>query len=112
MPIKQFLNKYLRLTTLSELNEVVNYFVSILKQDDREFVLCNICEHEKACNGRKCEEFCEGDEVINVKTNTAEQFHWTCMDFDYGDCPVMEEHCSKCLERNYQNFKWKGVRHG
>lgn len=109
MSIKTFLNECLGLTTVAELNEITEYFISILKRGDSDFSLCDICQHQKPCVGRSCKEFCEGDEVINSVTNEVEKFHWTCMDFDYGDCPMMETHCSGCLGDYYANFEWEGL---
>jgi hypothetical protein len=70
---------------------------------------CQYCKYDTPCKGDKCECFIEGvgmtdeqDKYYNIK--------WTCMDFNYGECPMLENTpCNECVQNDFGHFEWKGV---
>lgn len=89
---------------------VENYFVDILKHYNSDFVLCDICARCVKCEGKKCESYCEGNEAISGETGETIPWHWTCEDLDYGDCMAREKFCYKCIDLDYKNFEWCGIK--
>ncbi len=89
-----------------ELTPEVAYFIDRLKISSYD--MCTICTHYLPCKGRKCPHFVEGNEgYLNGKLV---KFHWTCEDCDYGDCVVREKFCKGCIEDDFKNFEWEGVK--
>lgn len=56
---------------------------------------CKLCANYKPCPERECPQFVEGNEG-EINGHKLE-FKWTCMDFDFGDCPALENTpCHDC----------------
>lgn len=82
-------------------------------KEERDFVIkkycddiCNYCKNRIECKGKDCKEFVEGNQGY-INDNPVD-FHWTCEDFNYGTCPLMEHTpCNRCFERDYDGFQHK-----
>ena len=58
------------------------------------------------CRGRDCPGYIEGDHgEIDGKPI---ECHWSCMDLDWGDCPMMEgSPCKACYNNGFSEFELK-----
>lgn len=67
--------------------------------------ICSYCENHVDCKGKNCKAYIEGEQgFINDKPV---DFHWSCEDFNYGTCPMMENTpCNGCFERDYDGFRY------
>ena len=71
---------------------------------------CKYCLHHKECEGKKCTDYFDGIGMSDEKGNYYNQ-KWTCMDFNWGDCPSLENTpCKDCIKNNFKNFKWDGIK--
>lgn len=71
---------------------------------------CEHCLHnsEVQCNGRQCPQYIEGVGAVDSKDTTKKypDFKWSCLDFEYGDCPYMDHTaCHKCISNDCCNFE-------
>ena len=74
----------------------------ILKSDE----VCNYCKHFKPCDGKSCKQYIEGVGAYN-HTGHKHDWEWSCMDFNYGECPMLENTpCNGCNFKN--NWEWRG----
>lgn len=71
----------------------------------KDICLCDYCIYHVPCKGKNCAEFCEGHKVTDPDGNEVE-FRWTCMDFNFGQCPLLED--TPCNDCNDDNFLWNG----
>ena len=70
---------------------------------------CEHCKHYIKCEGEKCDKYIEGQGALDEKGNKVD-FKWTCMDFNYGDCPKLDATpCYECIKNNLKGFEWKGI---
>lgn len=70
--------------------------------------LCEYCEHNKPCLGEDCEHYICG---IGMKDENGTYYDqkWTCMDFTFGTCAMLENTpCNQCIQNNGSHFTWKG----
>lgn len=66
-------------------------------------VACTVCQHDIKCRGKKCPEFICGDK--GYLDGKPVDFKWTCMDFTFGECPLLENTpCFHCIENDYSGF--------
>ena len=73
--------------------------------------LCSFCAYEHNCEGTKCPHYLEGVGMYDMDTGERFDRKWTCMDFDYGTCPMLENTpCNGCFESVDRNFTWKGYK--
>lgn len=66
--------------------------------------LCDICKNYIKCEKEKCKKYMSGDRgFIN---GSPVMFKWTCEDFDYGTCPILENtKCNGCIENDFYSFQ-------
>lgn len=85
-------------------NKAVDTIFTILESQDA--CICDYCKHFTPCPQRACDYFCEGEGTADGANPT---FRWTCMDFDYGTCPVLEDTpCNGCFDGGCKGFEWIG----
>ena len=66
---------------------------------------CTLCRHYTPCSGRSCPSFCEG---VGDAEGKYPDWHWSCEDFQYGSCPVLENTpCFECIQNGYKGFEWR-----
>jgi hypothetical protein len=71
--------------------------------------VCTFCKHDVFCQGDKCDKYIEGKGATNDKGELVD-WDWTCMDFNYGTCPKLENTpCDGCFENDMSGFEWRGV---
>lgn len=84
-----------------------------LEEDFTELVMlseniCSYCKNNIERKGKGCEKYCEGIGGVDGKFP---DWKWTCMDFDFGTCPLLEgTPCNGCFENNAEGFEWRGNR--
>lgn len=79
-------------------------YIKALKEWDDD--ICKKCKHDHKCEAQKCEgyEFGSRGDVNGKKAN----FLWTCEDFNYGTCRMLEKTpCNGCMENNFSGFELK-----
>lgn len=70
--------------------------------------LCCYCKHHHHCDGERCESYIDG--VGGTIDGTYANFKWSCMDFNYGECPKLENTiCNGCIDSGSVGFEWRGV---
>ena len=87
--------------------EVADYkeFVGNLLVD--RYDVCIFCKHNKSCKGKDCECFDEGDGEIIAPDGVKIASHWTCWEFDYGECDLLRNTpCHGCDFKS--GFEWNG----
>lgn len=73
--------------------------------------ICSYCNNNIECKGKKCEKYCEGKGGYGQDGQHFPDWKWTCMDFDYGTCPLLENTpCNECFDNNCRGFYWRGNR--
>lgn len=64
---------------------------------------CDFCKHYKPCLSKACPEFISG---IGDVSGKYPDLKWTCEDFVFGTCPVLENTpCQNCIQQNSKNFE-------
>ena len=74
---------------------------------------CNYCEYDLPCLEKACDSYVEGIGVYDESGKYID-IKWSCMDFNFGECPKLENTpCHNCLDMgdNFQ-FKWNGTSKG
>lgn len=70
--------------------------------------ICKYCENKIECKGKKCEKYCEGKGGYGQNGQYFADWKWTCEDFDFGTCPLLENTpCNECFENGSKGFKLK-----
>lgn len=93
--------------------QLVRNFEALLK-DFKELMLnpddaCKYCKHHQPCKGEKCEAYIKGIEAWD-HNGCKHDWQWTCMDFNFGECPKLENTpCNGCIKNNMQGFEWRGI---
>ena len=74
----------------------------VMKSED----ICAYCKNNIKCKGRECEKYREGVGDVNGKFP---DWKWTCMDFDFGTCFMLEDTpCNGCFDNDCKGFEWRG----
>lgn len=82
----------------------VENMTAVLKRDSDD--ICAYCKNRIECEGQQCEKYSSG--VGDVDGNYPD-WQWTCMDFDYGTCSLLEDTpCNGCFDDDYKGFEWRG----
>lgn len=69
--------------------------------------ICDYCKHYIKCEGEDCVYFISGTGDAEGKYP---DFKWTCEDFNYGTCQMLESTpCNGCFDNKYKGFDWKGL---
>lgn len=82
--------------SLEELHELVKEITAACL--DAEGIICGNCVHKIPCEKEKCPKYESGTGAMDAKTGRVfPDFKWTCLDFDWGDCPMLENSpCATC----------------
>jgi len=65
--------------------------------------ICKHCKNQIECKSKECEAYVSGVGDIDGKYPTMK---WSCEDFDFGTCPMMEKTpCNGCVDNDYCGFK-------
>lgn len=79
------------------------YIAAIKKCDDDIY---RKCTHYHECEAEECRDYESGTAGYINGSNA--NFHWTCMDFNYGTCPVLENTpCNGCVDNDFSGFELK-----
>ena len=82
----------------------VEDMTAVLKRDSDD--ICAYCKNRIECKSQQCEKYSSG--VGDVDGNYPD-WKWTCMDFDYGTCFLLEDTpCNGCFDDDYKGFEWRG----
>ena len=77
-------------------------FVEVLK-NPHDVDPCDYCKNKIICKSKKCPKYCSGIGDAEGKFPTMK---WTCEDFNFGTCTVMEDTpCNGCIFNNYSGFE-------
>lgn len=69
---------------------------------------CVLCVHNHVCQGEKCPKYEKGVGAVGKDGTEFPDFKWSCMDFDWGTCPMMENTpCNGCDFQNH--WEWRGI---
>lgn len=79
-------------------------YISAIKKMDCD--ICEKCSNYHKCDGEKCPSYSSGrGGYIGDKYH---DFKWTCEDFNYGECAMLENTpCKGCFEHNFSGFLLK-----
>ena len=94
-------------------NKILSREFETLLNDFKEFMLdsdgaCKYCKHNQPCHGKECNLYIEGRGARDHR-GYKHDWEWSCMDFNFGQCPKFEyTPCNGC-GKNMQNFEWRGV---
>jgi hypothetical protein len=76
--------------------------VKIIKETTN-FTACDFCKHFKKCMSKSCSEYVSG---IGDAEGKYPNFKWSCEDFAFGTCPVLEKTpCYNCIQQDFKNFE-------
>lgn len=85
-----------------------------LEEDFTELVIkseniCHYCKNNIECKGKDCEKYIEGQGGYGQDGQHFPDWKWTCKDFDFGTCPLLENTpCNECFDDNCKGFEWRG----
>lgn len=97
--------------TNKQLKRHLNAAIADIKKAVDDEILCNFCKHDAPCQGEKCDKYIEGRGMTFEKTGQYVDEKWTCMDFNFGECPKLEDTpCNECFDNNMSGFEWRGVK--
>ena len=72
--------------------------------------ICEFCSNKVKCDGKKCEKYCEGKGGWGENGQHFPDWKWTCEDFDFGTCPLLENTpCNGCFDNDYSGFEFKTI---
>lgn len=86
-----------------------------LEEDFTELVMkspeiCEYCKHNTECRGKECPKYINGQGCTDENGKYVD-WKWSCEDFDYGDCPLLENtQCNGCIQNGNKGFEWRGNR--
>lgn len=90
-------NQYLKLKS--------DFIELVMKSED----ICHYCKNNIECKGKDCEKYCEGKGGYSQEGQYFSDWKWTCKDFDFGTCPLLENTpCNECFDNDYRGFEWRG----
>ena len=88
-----------------QLNAAISDIKNAIDSDD----ICSFCKYDVFCHGEQCDKYIEGRGMTFENTGQYIDEKWTCMDFNYGTCPKLEDtQCNGCFDNNMRGFEWKG----
>lgn len=97
MGYKELLNKY---------NQLESDFIELVMESKN---ICHFCKNNIECKNKDCEEYIEGQGGYDQDGQHFPDWKWTCKDFDFGTCPLLENTpCNGCFENNNKGFEWRG----
>ena len=97
--------------TNKQLAKRLNIAIEDLKEAINSDDICTFCKYDVFCQGEKCDKYIEGRGMTFEKTGQYIDEKWTCMDFEHGTCPKLEDTpCNGCFENDMSGFEWRGVR--
>lgn len=77
-------------------------FIEVLKHPE-DVDPCNFCKHKIKCRGKNCPKYCSG---VGDAEGKYPNFKWTCEDFNFGTCEIMENSpCKECIFNDYSGFE-------
>lgn len=98
--------------TNRQLTKRLNAAIEDIKKAVDDEILCSFCKHDAPCQGEKCDKYIESTGMEFAETGQYIDEKWTCMDFEYGACPKLEDTpCNGCFDNNMSGFEWRGVKH-
>lgn len=72
--------------------------------------ICEFCSNKVKCESKKCEKYCEGKGGWGENGQHFPDWKWSCEDFDFGTCPLLENTpCNGCFENDYSGFEFKTI---
>ena len=88
----------------AERDAAIEDMTAVLKRDSDD--ICAYCKNRVECESQQCEKYSSG--VGDVDGNYPD-WKWTCMDFDYGTCSLLEDTpCNGCFDDDCKGFEWRG----
>ena len=71
--------------------------------------ICHYCKNNIECKGEECKKYIEGQGGYGQDGQHFPDWKWTCKDFDFGTCPLLENTpCNECFDNNCKGFEWRG----
>jgi hypothetical protein len=84
-------------------NEILQIALIHFIKTSHNISACDFCKHAKPCLGRNCSLFIEGVGDVEGKYPTMK---WTCEDFNFGTCLLLENTpCNGCIQNDSNNFE-------
>ena len=78
-------------------------FLELVMQSEN---ICSYCKNNIECKGKECKKYREG---VGDVDGRFPDWKWTCMDFDFGTCFLLEDPpCNVCFENDCKGFEWRG----
>ena len=89
----------------NDYTEVKSLLVAVVKKCAAELDICSVCSNYVKCEGEKCPKYECGIGAVDTDGNRHPNFKWSCEDWDFGECEVLESTpCHGCLSGNYSGF--------
>lgn len=102
-------NEQSAIETNKQLTKRLNAAIEDIKKAVDDEILCNFCKYDAPCQGEKCDKYIEGRGMTFKGAGQYIDEKWTCMDFDFGTCPKLEDTpCNGCFENDMRSFEWRG----
>jgi hypothetical protein len=87
---------------LDNKDKIIKFLINRLSKVDCD--LCSLCKNIIACEEKKCEKYISG---IGDAEGKYPEWKWSCMDFDFGECPLMENTpCNGCIQNDSGGFEF------
>lgn len=74
--------------------------------------VCLLCKHNTKCGPEICPAYISGTGCYDVTTGKVDEgWEWDCRDFNFGDCPALENTpCHDCITGDgYTHWEWRGL---
>lgn len=107
---KQELKEKKLLQEIEQLKKERDIAIQEIKKAIYSDNICSFCKNKIPCLEQKCNQYIEGRGMTFEKTGEYIDQKWSCMDFNFGTCPKLENTpCNGCIENNNNGFIWKGI---